>query len=435
MINLMGGFQPLQTARPLGFAPIQTPSYVPNFGNIYQQIQQSNQARLQNQKMEQENLLRGFGIVGGQLEQIESLEDAYKIAQEARPASFMFGAPMTLAYDKWMKATFDEQGNYRRGVDQFLPAGVTMETATPGQLDEAKKLQIEDVKKAGKRFSSAARSMGLLQGSQRRPFAMFKRRQVDEQGNDTGFIEVGYTNQQGQDFVIGLSGDVTPEKAIELKEKGAAGISEQTALGTTRASLKKKYRDEAVSANASIKVFDDIYRTLEKAARDAPEAEALYRNLFERIYPGATPPSLEAANSAVSEYIIARVKELPGQLSEKELLFLGSLSPQVKNSIEGNRMIIDFARRKQQRILLRAQQFNKWIKAGKKAEQFGFDTEVEGLEIYQKGKIPMSTLELQQKYLDKGKMSREERRAVRERLTGDQFIFWSTGKWPKDYEK
>ncbi|MCG8357327.1 MAG: hypothetical protein MI920_17320 [Kiloniellales bacterium] len=64
--------------------------------------------------------------------------------------------------------------------------------------------------------------------------------------------------------------------------------------------------------------------------------------------------SAEGFNSAVNRVVLSQTSALKGQLSDRDVRFLEATAPQLSNTPGGNRLIIDYLRRLNDRAVLRA---------------------------------------------------------------------------------
>jgi DNA polymerase III gamma/tau subunit len=177
---------------------------------------------------------------------------------------------------------------------------------------------------------------------------------VERPPGQTGAIKVQSSkiNPDGSATVVSANGDVSviqpsdEEKAalkaanqygVELKLQEAGGKVQTKELAKLRSEIKKQYVSTLRSAPVEIAKLTQVQELFDKADTGTGQA---FLAAAGKLLPGATPPNLEAAIAASGEFVLNALSRIKGPITEKELAFISSIAPQIRNSPEGNRMII-----------------------------------------------------------------------------------------------
>lgn len=105
-----------------------------------------------------------------------------------------------------------------------------------------------------------------------------------------------------------------------------------------RSNIKKQTVQTLRSAPVEIRKLNRISKIFEGAGTGTSKA---FLTSIGKALPGATPASLEDALSASGEFVLNSLSRIKGPITEKELGFIQTLSPAVRNSPEGNKLIIN----------------------------------------------------------------------------------------------
>lgn len=142
------------------------------------------------------------------------------------------------------------------------------------------------------------------------------------------------------------------------------------ALATLRANINKETIGTLRSAPREIAKLKGLAKVFERADTGSGTA---FLSAVGTILPGATPASLEDALSASGQFILNALNQIKGPITEKELAFISTIGPAVRNSPEGNKLIIKRAVQAIQDELDLANAQRKWVAQGNNPEDF--DTE------------------------------------------------------------
>lgn len=198
-VNLIGGLN-LQTARPLGFSPVQTQSLVPDVGRAIQAglqtgsiFEQNKARRLANQQAQQNDLLKNIGSAGQALSGVTDSIQAVDVLNQQRQQ--FADNPQVLA-----------------------------------QLQEAEQListgNLEQVRNFGQQAFDLAQSRGLLKPIAKKP-GLDKPFAVTKRLNEAGREETGFITQGGNFISIGETGRLTG--AAKLKAEATAAAQKKKA--------------------------------------------------------------------------------------------------------------------------------------------------------------------------------------------------------------
>lgn len=178
------------------------------------------------------------------------------------------------------------------------------------------------------------------------------------------------TNPAGQ-VVEGEEAAKVLEKANEFEAK-MQGLRSGERTGASE--LEKRESEIAQEMSRNLNSAPVAIRKLGRVlevfnAAETGTAEG-YKAALGRMFPGATSAELEVALSASGDFVLEGLTRLKGAISEKELAFIQSMSPNVRNSPEGNKLIIQRLLQEERDKLELAEAQRQWKKEGNRLENF-----------------------------------------------------------------
>ena len=219
---------------------------------------------------------------------------AQDIDTKAQQAKIQFGSQSTFK---------DSKGN--------LFFGTTKRNPTTGQVESV---------------------LAAIDGSQAQPIGAVEQTgafgQTAGEKTETKIEEAGATERAKLEATAALIAGVEVEKA-----KGKS-------TGALRADIKKAIVQVRRNAPVQIQKLKRVQKIFDKAGTGTQQA---FLASLGKAIPGATGANLEAALAAAADFTLDSLSRIKGPITEKELAFIGTTSPNIRNSIEGNKLIINRA--------------------------------------------------------------------------------------------
>ncbi len=184
------------------------------------------------------------------------------------------------------------------------------------------------------------------------------------------------------------------ERGVELtgERAGARGFEGITGreLGQLRSDINKRITTSFQNAPVQIRSLERVAKIFDAAKTGTTEA---FLAGVGKVFPGATPATLEDALAASGDFVLNSLTKLKGPITEKELAFMQTISPSVRNSPEGNRLIIGRAIQAQKDELELAKAMRKFKQGGGNLEDFDVENFIAEKEGQRNAKFDLSSIQ------------------------------------------
>jgi hypothetical protein len=314
-----------------------------------------------------QNKLSGLALQGEQLG-LQSQQESRQGERDVAAAEAMLSGALQLKgiasprrkleYLSQRRAEFLENGLPTQGIDTAL--------------DLARTGQWEELESQTDKLINMGQGRGRVQSSTQLPGGLVQQvmsdgsvRVVDASGRQLTGQEAQQAIQEAEERGIELAGEKAGGRvsSVEIAKR------QQGILGETLSTVR--------SAPVAINKLEKLSDVFAKA--DTGTGQAFLSSLG-KVIPGATPATLEDALSASGAFVLQNLSQIKGPITEKELAFIQTLGPSVRNSPEGNKLIVDrmIQALKDELELAKAQR--SWAKEGKDPQDFdveGFIAEKE----------------------------------------------------------
>lgn len=154
---------------------------------------------------------------------------------------------------------------------------------------------------------------------------------------------------------------------IDIASQKAGGRQRDVDIEKLRTQIRNETTQTLRSAPPEIRKLRGLEKVFERA--DTGTGQAFLAALG-NIVPGASNASLEDALSAAGGFVLNALGQIKGPITEKELAFIQTLGPSIRNSPEGNRRIIARAIKSLQDQLDLAKAQRAWVNQGNNPEDF-----------------------------------------------------------------
>lgn len=167
--------------------------------------------------------------------------------------------------------------------------------------------------------------------------------------------------------------DLTKEAPAAKREaelQAAIAKKQGELIANQRQTIKTEIISAGRNARRQIKDIDRIEEAFQ--AIDTGKITQATR-LLGPFIPGVDPTDEQALQASINSLVMQQIGNLPGALSEKELVFAKEATANLGFTREANLIIIRRLKRAQQDLIDEEQQFKKFTKGGGNPEDFEFD--------------------------------------------------------------
>ncbi|MCK5616519.1 hypothetical protein KAR91_82415 [Candidatus Pacearchaeota archaeon] len=203
------------------------------------------------------------------------------------------------------------------------------------------------------------------------------------------------------------------DRGVELTSSRAGGRTEAVELQKLRSDINKRITTSFQDAPVQIRSLKRVLNVFEDAGTGTGEAFLVAAG---KVLPGATPANIENALAASGDFVINSLSKLKGPITEKELAFMQTLSPQIRNSPEGNKLIINRAIQAQEDELALSRAMRQWKRDGGNLENFDVDKFINEKEDARNEKFNIESIQPSAKVSQSSSVSSGSVDAKRKRL-------------------
>ncbi len=193
--------------------------------------------------------------------------------------------------------------------------------------------------------------------------------QPDELGNVT------ITSPEGARFSPGDQG--YRQAVSQAVKSGVTFAGDEAQAKATGSKVGATTGDAISSMNQGLRELPlniSKLQSIQNRLADIPTgSKARWRSMVGTFIPEARGADLEEATAMFGQFVLQNLSKIQGPITEKELDFIASMGPNVKNSLEGNRRILARALESQKQQLALHQAQKAWVDAGNSINDF--DTE------------------------------------------------------------